>query len=153
MGPDGPITFYKDDLEWSEYFSPPTYDNPEMIYSLMTGNYIDGYVDLLPKIVTDKIQNEFSNGTLCQILLEESHMIYEVVCEIYNYRNHMKIVNQPLFQKVYDLLMDIVETYYVLAFYNFPINVLQKEISRCQKEYNCIMVEIQEFKEALSQSM
>lgn len=68
--------YEKGSPEWKDWESIPSYDDAEMVYSLMTGEYVDEFKARIPEYITNIIVEETHSTSESSKLLNEAYEIY-----------------------------------------------------------------------------
>ena len=73
----GKVYIYeKGSPEWKDWESIPSYDDAEMVYSLMIGEYVDEFKARIPEYITNIIVEETHPASEASKLLNEAYEIY-----------------------------------------------------------------------------
>lgn len=135
-----------DDPEWRDWETVPSYDDPEMIYDLMVGNYVDEYKALISNDITSVVEDETNPGSEWSELLDQAYEIYRGIQDgvICNSRT-----KEMIFEQFYDLLSEVVCTFYRVTYYNEPLEAYQSDIKECCHDYNNLISTLQNCKKRI----
>lgn len=126
--------------EWKDWESIPSYDDAEMVYSLMIGDYVDEFKARIPEYITNIIVEEIHPASESSKLLNEAYEIYNnLLSDIRD--GHADDVSGmgTLFENFYDLVRNIVCTFYKVAFYSQLKDAYCQDEIQCRKDYECII--------------
>lgn len=137
----GKVYIYeKGSPEWKDWESIPSYDDAEMVYSLMTGEYVDEFKARIPEYITNIIVEEFHPASESSKLLNEAYEIYNNLLSASGYGHADDVSGMgTLFENFYDLVHNIVYTFYKVAFYSQSKEVYCQDEIQCQKDYECMI--------------
>lgn len=137
----GKVYIYeKGSPEWKDWESIPSYDDAEMVYSLMTGEYVDEFKARIPEYITNIIVEELHPASEASKLLNEAYEIYNNLLSD-SRDGHVDDVSGmgTLFENLYDLVHNIVCTFYKVALYSQSKEVYCQDEIQCQKDYECMI--------------
>ena len=137
----GKVYIYeKGSPEWKDWESIPSYDDAEMVYSLMIGEYVDEFKAMIPEYITNIIVEEPHPSSESSKLLNEAYETYNNLLSA-SKDGHADDVSGmgTLFENLYDLVHNIVCTFYKVAFYSQSKEVYCQDEIQCQKDYECMI--------------
>lgn len=136
----------KNEVQWDEI---PSYDDPEMVYCLMTGTYVDQFKALIPKEITSVIREETLPGSKYLKLLDEADEIYNRLCDRLNITMNIK-GRETIIDAFYTLIHNVVRIFYISAFYGKTKRHISLEVKKCQSDYNRIISTLQRYKKSMA---
>lgn len=148
----GKVYIYeKGSPEWKDWESIPSYDDVEMVYSLMTGEYVDEFKARIPEYITNIIVEEIHPASESSKLLNEAYEIYNNLLSASKDGNADDVLGMgTLFENFYDLVHNIVCTFYKVAFYSQSKEVYCLDEIQCQKDYECMIGKLFYYKDKIS---
>lgn len=148
----GKVYIYeKGSPEWKDWESIPSYDDAEMVYSLMTGEYVDEFKARIPEYITNIIVEELHPASESSKLLNEAYEIYNNLFSD-SRDGHADDVSGmgTLFENFYDLVHNIVCTFYKVAFYSQSKEAYCLDEIQCRKDYECMIRKLLCYKDKVS---
>lgn len=143
--------FKKGDPEWEDWKNVPSYDNADMIYALMSGAYVVEYRRLIPDSIKGVIKEECAPSSNWSRQFNEACKIYNHMCLTLDSCASGEVGNREevIFEKFYDLLYEVVVTFYRATFYNQQPQNLSSEIKHCEGKYNEFVDILHNYQKAL----
>lgn len=135
----------ENEVQWEEI---PSYDDPEMVYCLMTDTYVDQFKALIPKKITNIIKEETLPGSKYLKLLDEADKIYNRLCDRLNITMEIK-ERETIIDAFYTLIHNVVCIFYRSAFYGKAKKHISLEVKKCQSDYNRIISTLQRYKKSM----
>lgn len=149
----GKITykFDKGDPEWQDWMHIPSFQDTDMVYALMTGAYVEEYKALIPNEIVSFIKEEVAPDTQWSKKLEEAYHIYNRIGDVLdtNTACGKEIREDGLFEKVYDILYDVVSIFYKISLYSGTEEEYSEEIHMCSQRYKNVMDMLRNYKKEL----
>lgn len=148
----GKVYIYeKGSPEWKDWESIPSYDDAEMVYSLMIGEYVDEFKARIPEYITNIIVEETHPASEASKLLNEAYEIYNNLLSASGYGHADDISGMgTLFENFYDLVHNIVCTFYKVAFYSQSKEAYCLDEIQCRKDYECMIRKLLCYKDKVS---
>lgn len=146
-------TFQKGDPEWDDWKKVASYDDPEMVYDLMAGEYVEEYKALISRDITDVIAEEAAPGSDWSELLEEAEGIYDgILARLKGSSDKCRPMGGTVFEEFHALVHDVVRVYYRSAFSGQSEEEIYPDVRRCHKEYNKIILTLLDYKKYVTPS-
>lgn len=141
--------FKKEDPEWQFCMNVPSYDDPNLVYYLMVGSFVEEYKALISHEVTRVIHEETITGTDSCRQLSEAYEIYYSICDILKTHCNIDDKEVSIFEKFYDLVHMVVRVFYKANFYNQSEAEVLEGRNRCQQIYDEMIDTLLSYKKRL----
>lgn len=146
--------FKKGDPEWEDWKSVPSYDDADMVYALMMGAYVVEYRRLIPDSIKGVIKEECAPSSNWSRQFNEACKIYNHMCLTLDSCASDEVGNrdEAIFEKFYDLLYEVVTTFYKVTFYNQQLQTFSSELKQCEEKYKEFMSILHNYQKALEKA-
>lgn len=117
----------------------------------MTGEYVDEFKAMIPEYITNIIVEETHPSSESSKLLNEAYEIYNNLLSASKDGNADDVSGMgTLFENFYDLVHNIICTFYKVAFYSQSKEAYCLDEIQCRKDYECIIGKLLCYKDKVS---